>query len=301
MQKINDACINTGKFAHLCSTNKRTLFYYDEIGLFSPIYTDEKGYRYYSESQCDVFFTITCLKEIGMPLGEIKQYIQNRNPEDLKKLLWEQQEKVRMELVHLKRMEQVIQTKISLVDAGNQLNATVFQRPILFSEVLVEELEEELFVLSAPLFTEEHDRIIEVLYAHIGYCNKQKLNTGHPYGAMMSTKDMLTHNWDMYAYFCTKIQSNLIAETYCGDLISGSLISTEDTQTRLHIKPSGNYAVIYLKGSYYNAQESYEKLLEYINIKRHAPGAFFYKEAVLDEISVSTEEEYITKISVQII
>ena len=68
MQKLNIPCIKTGEFAKLCGTNKRTLFHYDEIGLFSPAYTDEKGYRYYSENQCDVFFTITCLKELGMPL-----------------------------------------------------------------------------------------------------------------------------------------------------------------------------------------------------------------------------------------
>ena len=42
--------------AKLCNTNKRTLFHYDEIGLFSPVLTDDKGYRYYTESQCDVFF-----------------------------------------------------------------------------------------------------------------------------------------------------------------------------------------------------------------------------------------------------
>ena len=81
MQKFSVPCIKTGDFAKLCNTNKRTLIHYDEIGLFSPAYTDEKGYRYYSENQCDTFFTITCLKEIGMPLKEIKQYIDHKNPE----------------------------------------------------------------------------------------------------------------------------------------------------------------------------------------------------------------------------
>ena len=75
MQKFSVPCIKTGDFAKLCNTNKRTLIHYDEIGLFSPAYTDEKGYRYYSENQCDTFFTITCLKEIGMPLKEIKRFI----------------------------------------------------------------------------------------------------------------------------------------------------------------------------------------------------------------------------------
>lgn len=92
MRKLNKPCIKTGDFAKLCKTNKRTLFHYDEIGLFSPVLTDDKGYRYYTESQCDVFFTITCLKDIGMPLKEIKQYIDSKDSENLKQLLLEQQE-----------------------------------------------------------------------------------------------------------------------------------------------------------------------------------------------------------------
>ena len=48
MQKNSNPCINTGAFAKLCGTNKRTLIHYEEIGLFSPVKTDARGYRYYS-------------------------------------------------------------------------------------------------------------------------------------------------------------------------------------------------------------------------------------------------------------
>ena len=61
MQKNDIPCIKTGDFAKLCGTNKRTLIHYDEIGIFHPAYTDEKGDRYYSESQFDIFLTITWL------------------------------------------------------------------------------------------------------------------------------------------------------------------------------------------------------------------------------------------------
>ena len=98
MQKNPNPCINTGEFARLCNTNKRTLLYYDEIGLFRPAFTDENGYRYYSENQCDLFFTIRCLQEIGMPLKEIRSYIDHRSPEALQQLLGQQKLKVQQEL-----------------------------------------------------------------------------------------------------------------------------------------------------------------------------------------------------------
>ena len=104
MQKLKNACIQTGDFAKLCNTNKRTLIHYDEIGLFKPAYIDEKGYRYYSESQFDVFFTITCLKELGMPLKEIGAFLDQRNPESLKELLLKQREKIKREEEHLRKI-----------------------------------------------------------------------------------------------------------------------------------------------------------------------------------------------------
>ena len=115
MQKFSIPCIKTGDFARLCGTNKRTLFHYDEIGLFSPAYTDEKGYRYYSENQCDVFFTITCLKELGMPLKEIRECISNQNPSAVEGLLLTQQKKVAAELEQLHRIQTVINTKLDLI------------------------------------------------------------------------------------------------------------------------------------------------------------------------------------------
>ena len=41
----------TAQFAKLHGINKRTLHYYDDIGLFSPKHKVDNQYRYYTESQ----------------------------------------------------------------------------------------------------------------------------------------------------------------------------------------------------------------------------------------------------------
>ena len=61
---------------------------------------------------------ITCLKDLGMPLKEIKVYIDARNPEDLASLLLEQKKKVRDQLSHLQRIQQVIENKLDLLYEG---------------------------------------------------------------------------------------------------------------------------------------------------------------------------------------
>lgn len=278
MQKYTEPCINTSKFAKLCNTNKRTLIHYDEIGLFKPAYTDERGYRYYSENQCDVFFTITCLKDLGMPLKEIKAYVTHQNPTDLRLLLLEQENKVQQELLHLKRIQQVIRNKLTLVSEGRELifDETRCTAPFLSS------FEEEYFVTSPYLGTTEHTLLISSLFEHIVEVNHKHLNIGHPYGAIMNVSDLLDGNFDCYAYFMTKVT------TLHSDCIS-------------HRKAAGTYAVLYLQGDYYNAEYAFQKLLDYIQEEHLIPGEYCYKEAVWDELTVDDKSKYITRISIPIL
>lgn len=276
MQKFSIPCIKTGDFAKLCNTNKRTLIHYDEIGLFTPAYTDEKGYRYYSENQCDIFFTITCLKEIGMPLKEIKQYIDHKNPEDLQTLLLQQQKKIDTELEHLHRIRQVIDTKLQLIRTGENLQ---FSGSI--STVSLEEYPEEYLIVSPLLNTNDHEKIFSAIYQHIAYCNHNLLNAGHPYGAMLATRELLEGHHDVYAHFFTKV-------------------ITPPTGHPWMSKPAGTYAVIYLKGDYYEADQAFHALLDYIRENSLTPGTYCYKEAVLDELAVENENRLVTRISIPV-
>ena len=43
--------LTTSRFSKLHHLNKRTLHYYDDIGLFSPRYKGKNQYRYYDYAQ----------------------------------------------------------------------------------------------------------------------------------------------------------------------------------------------------------------------------------------------------------
>ena len=279
MQKFNDPCIKTGDFARLCGTNKRTLIHYDEIGLFKPAYTDDRGYRYYSESQFDVFFTINCLSKLGMPLKEIGAFLNHRNPQALKKLLLEQREEVLKEEERIRKTRQVIETKLALVSLQEKLESN--QAGSSTEHIFQEYTPEEYMILSDPLNTNDHEAIIHTLCSHIGYCNKNNLNAGHPYGAMLDVSELRQGHLDTYAYFFTKV-----------------IDRPEDFP--FHIKPAGTYAVAYLKGDYYDSEETYRKLFQWIDENGFRTGQFSYKEAIIDELAADSSEEYLTKISVQI-
>lgn len=279
MQKFNDPCIKTGDFARLCGTNKRTLIHYDEIGLFKPAYTDDRGYRYYSESQFDVFFTINCLSKLGMPLKEIGAFLNHRNPQALKKLLLEQREEVLKEEERIRKTRQVIETKLALVSLQEKLESN--QAGSSTEHIFQEYTPGEYMILSDPLNTNDHEAIIHTLCSHIGYCNKNNLNAGHPYGAMLDVSELRQGHLDTYAYFFTKV-----------------IDRPEDFP--FHIKPAGTYAVAYLKGDYYDSEETYRKLFQWIDENGFRTGQYSYKEAIIDELAADSSEEYLTKISVQI-
>lgn len=80
MEQRNELYFTTGEFAEILGVKKHTLFHYDEIGLFSPAVKEENGYRYYFVWQMDAFEVIRALQRLGMPLGEIKAYMQERSP-----------------------------------------------------------------------------------------------------------------------------------------------------------------------------------------------------------------------------
>lgn len=74
--KKSTKLLTTAEFAKLHDVNKRTLHYYDSIGLFSPAKKGENQYRYYETSQSMEFEYIRMLKELNMSMEEIKKYIE---------------------------------------------------------------------------------------------------------------------------------------------------------------------------------------------------------------------------------
>ncbi len=76
-----DVLYTTGQFAELCGVKKQTLFHYDDIDLLKPARVDDNGYRRYSHDQYQDFLLISCLKEAGMSLAEIKDYLDEDDPQ----------------------------------------------------------------------------------------------------------------------------------------------------------------------------------------------------------------------------
>lgn len=189
-EKENVSRLRAADFARICGTNKRTLHHYDQIGLFAPALRGENGYRYYSQEQYDVFMVIAALKELGMPLLDIKAYLDRRDPERLSALLDQQEAEVERGLAQLRRIQTMIRTKRKLLEQG---------RRVVCGQVFFEVCPPALLILSDPIRSADPAVAAPILYAHLARCHREGWNEGYPFGAMISAESLAAGR---YAAIC---------------------------------------------------------------------------------------------------
>ncbi|UOQ84817.1 MerR family transcriptional regulator [Gracilibacillus salinarum] len=113
-----------GELAKLFQIPTSTLRYYDEIGIFQPKHKDpDSMYRYYTVDQFIVLDTIIFLKNQGFSIKDIKQHLEHRKPESIKKLLENKLDEVKKEMERLNQVSAKINHKISTIDTGLSLAA----------------------------------------------------------------------------------------------------------------------------------------------------------------------------------
>lgn len=270
MKRHAQTYFTTGEFAALCGVTKHTLFHYDQLGIFSPVLKEENGYRFYSYAQIEVFHVISTLKELDIPLKEIKAYLDRRSPEELVRLLREEEQQIASRMEQLRRMRELIHEKRLLTqDALRVRPDRVHQR----------QLPKELLVATAvePL-TNERGIALSVA-AHVQYCNRHDVHSPHPIGGMISLEMVRLGAFDRYSHFYTRVASP-----------PAGLPVVE--------KPAGAYLTAYHTGGYATVPEAYQRLTRYAD-RHHIPlRGPFYEDVLLDELSVKGYEHYLLGLSI---
>jgi len=104
--------LTTAQFAQLHGINKRTLHYYDAIGLFSPIYKGDNNYRYYDYSQSIELEYILMLKELHMSLEEIKEYLDQPDTDRFFRIADGKLEEIDQEIRRLKKTKDILKRQM---------------------------------------------------------------------------------------------------------------------------------------------------------------------------------------------
>ena len=153
----------TGEFAKLVNVTKHTLFYYDEVGVFSPIIRKENDYRFYAVEQIEVFEVILTLKELGMSLKDIKEYMENRSPQNFITLMEEREKIIDEKIIYLKEIKKFFHKKAEIVRSTLDID---------IDKIEIEEYPDEYLIPIKAEINNEKDMAV-YLAKHIRFCEEK--------------------------------------------------------------------------------------------------------------------------------
>ena len=263
--------LTIGQFAALHGINKKTLMWYDEIGLFKPAAVNPvNGYRCYNYYQSPILETILLLRELDVSIGEIQDFMKNRSAQHMKKLLDEKIGELDLQIMHLQAVKQTL--------CNHQQNMTALLTMDL-SEIAVVEKEERCLVTVDIDKDITFEQEVELITAETARYQLGRLHDAS-YGSMIPVASIENSKFDDYTKLFIEIPSL-------------------SQKSGLHIQPKGLYVRAFHKGGWDTIPRRYEEILSYARQKQLTLSGFSYEKGI-NETVIDRVEDYIVRIEIPI-
>ncbi len=258
---------STGAFAKMNGINKRTLHYYDDIGLFSPEYKADNGYRYYTCFQTAQLEMILILRSVGLSIDEIRQYTQNPSGESFENMVRERKELLDRSLRQLMEVRQFLQRKVEKLSLGATARHGSIERIVL---------PEQQMLLSDSI-SGSYDSGDFSIAADFSQRLKALFGLYDNFGSRISVDSIMKKEYSNYDCFFTAGGEK---EGYWDE-----------------IRPGGTFLRTYCIGRWETIPEVYQMLCSYARDNQLELYGYAYEEG-LNEMSLKNREDYITMITV---
>lgn len=160
---------NVGKMTELTGVSRRTLHYYDQIGLLCPHVVKDNGYRDYSEQDLIRLQQILLLKSLGYSLTQIAKLLGvQKMTQQEEKIAWVESLELQISWVEglqedLERRRYMLQTAIHAIGTSGKLQAKELRE--LLDSLQHREIEQGVIppYFEKNTFTSEEEHIISRL------------------------------------------------------------------------------------------------------------------------------------------
>lgn len=263
--KDNRILFTTGQFAKLHNINNRTLHYYDEVGILSPLHVGENGYRYYTYLQSIQLENILALRELDMSIDEIKGYLSNPNSDDFIRLAGEKINSIDETIKKLKNLKKVLQ---------NKCDDVILSEEIYHGKIEIVTCKEEY--LSLTQFDFQHYEIENL----IQYLKSAWEHTSYKKGcgSFISIEKLKNQQYNDYDGLFTELDK-------------------PTSKKGLFLRPKGEYLRSFCKGDWSGLPEIYENMFKYAEENNLKLSGYCY-EMGLNEVAISNMDEYVTQIMI---
>lgn len=259
--------LTIAQFAKLHDVNKRTLHYYDAIGLFSPSEKGENQYRYYDSSQSMTFEYIRMLKELNMSLEEIKAYLNHPNPIEFIGIAQQKSAEIDRQIVQLRQAQQL------LLDKMRQIELCESQK---IHSVHVIHCKQERF-LTVPYGFENND--IYEAFSHVkDIWGIQQCRAG--IGSYLSVDKIMDQNFEQY--------DGLYSPVSGAEMVNDVMV-----------RPAGSYLCTYVKGTWDRLPQAYDKIVSYAK-KHHFTLVGYAFEWGMNDFVIADAQDSITQILIAV-
>lgn len=267
-----DKLLTIGQFAALHGINKKTLMWYDEIGLFQPVFIcPENGYRYYNYRQSSILETILLLRELDVSVGEIQDFMKNRSAASLERLLKEKIEELDRNMEHLRAVRKTL-------DSHHRNMVTLLTMDL--SEISVVEKEERSLVTVDIDRNTSFEKQVEMITAETKKYQLHRLHDAS-YGTMISVENLYQGNFDGYSRLFIEIPFPI-------------------KKDGLHIQPGGRYVRGFYKGNWEGLPSRYEEILAFARKEGVELTGFSYEMGINENVA-DRVEDYIVQIEIPVL
>ena len=263
--------LTIGQFAALHGINKKTLMWYDEIGLFHPAAVHPgNGYRYYSYYQSSILETILLLRELDVPIDEIRIFMQNRSAASMEQLLQEKIADLDRNLAHLKAVRKTL-------DYHRQNMLTLLKMDL--SEISIVEKKERSLVTVDVNQDLSFDKLVDLITDQTKKYQLRRLHDAS-YGTMISVESLYNGKFEDYSKMFIEIPFPI-------------------QKAGLHIQPAGKYVRAFYRESVENARLCYQRIFEYAAEHGLSLSGFSY-EVIINENVIDKMEDALVQIEIPV-
>ena len=269
-----------GEIAELFHLNIKTLRYYDEIGLVKPETVDpDTGYRYYSTRQFEQLNTIRYLRELEVPLSEIRDFLGGRETEKMEQILKSQIDQVEKKQKELELIKKKLSARIRSIQGAKagELNAPRIKRFPARQALLLRYSMKPGGDLEYPIRLLAKD--VPAASVFLGKV-----------GLSVDITNIQRDQFGEYNYIFLLLDDDEAQEQ--------NENRGKDSET-VSFK-GGSYAVIRFRGTHSDAEENYKKLMLFVKKEGYEPAGHSLEITLIDAGFTADEKQYVTEIQLPV-